>query len=243
MQYPGNIIGPLFENGDLVSFTFDGAELTLRLPVVPNNRHNEDTVSRIKDLRGIDTRDWDTNDQDRPCIQLATQRWSFEDVSSLDDIAQCEVQLSLIEVTQLQREKNILLNTESFEEVVLAWMTYSFKDHEEKYLEDATWPAIANRYLGKSIAKEYLDWFMVQLCFFEGTMPRPTVMIPINNRFVMMASIEIDSLHYAGRQNPYSKKLLREFEFDLFDDFLSHFDLRYTPETIAIIQNKKSNVV
>ncbi len=239
MKYPGNIIGPRFESGDLVTFTFDGAELTLRLPVVPNNKHNEDTVTRIKDFRGIDTREWDTNDQERPCIQLATQRWSFEDARSLDDIAQCEVHVSLIEVTQPQCKKNVLLCTAGFEETVLAWLCYSFANHEEKYQEDSNWPSLANRYLGKSILKEHLSWFMVQLCFFEGTMPRPTMMIPINNRFVIMMSIEIDSLHYAGRQNPYSKELLRKFEFELFDDFLSHFDLRYTPETIATIQSLK----
>ncbi len=240
MKYPGNIIGPCFETGDLVTFIFDGAEFTVRLPIVPNNKHNQDTVTCNRDFRGIDTRDWDINNQERPCIQLATQRWSFEDANSLDNVALCKLYLSVVEVTPAARKKNILLEVKTFKEIMLNWIAYATEDHEEQYLKDSNWPASANRFHEKVIEKEHLNWLRYELCYLEGTMPRPFAVAPINSRFVMMTRIEIDSLHYAGRQNPYSKELLRKFEFELFDDFLSHFDLRYSPETIAIIQSLKS---
>lgn len=239
MKYPGNINGPRFENGDLVTFIFDGAELTLRLPIIPNNPHNEDTISRTRDFRGIDTRNWNTNSRESPCIELASQQWTFEDASSLDDIALCRLYAGLVEVAPSECEKNILLRPEIFEETMLSWHASSFTSHEEMYLNDANWPALANRYHGKSIAKDHLNWFVVQLTLLSGSKPSQLVMIPINSRFVMMAYIELGSLHYDGRTNPYSNELLKKFEFDLFDNFLTHIDLRYSPELLDVIETLK----
>ncbi len=242
MIFPDGIIGPSVEQGDLVSFLFDGAELTLRVPKIPINRNNADEVSSIKDFRGIDTSGWDTNDQDLPFEQLILQRWCFEDAKSLDDVAEGELYLSVIEVDQEKQKKNILLSHEAFECEMLAWHNYSFgQSHNEKYAEDPNWPSSANRYHGRTIKKEHANWFVVRLSLASYLKPISLVMVPINSRFVMMAYIELQSLHYAGRSNPYSDELLKQFESDLFENFLSHIDLRYTPETIAIIESLKTS--
>lgn len=241
MIYPRNIEGPRFDQGDLVTFVFDEAELTLRLPIIPNNRHNADRVSALKDFRSVSTSDWDTNDQDRPCIELATQRWCFEDANSLDDIAQCELYVGLVEVTDLHRSQNTLLSSYEFEKLMVAWHHYSFgEQHDAMYDHDKNWPVLANRYHGRAVFRDHLDWFVVQLSVNSSERPIRVAMIPLNNRFVLMIFIEIESLHYAGRTNPYSNDLLKQFEADLFDDFLSHIDIKYSPELIEKIQSLKT---
>lgn len=241
MKYPSNIIGPKFKDGDLISLIFDGAELAFRAPKIPRNNYGADRVSSIKDFRNINTREWDTNDQERPCIELLLQRWRFEDAQTLDNIAECEVFAGLVEVNTNEREANVLLSHPNFEKVMLAWHHYSVgEEHNEKYALDPTWPALANRYNGRAIEKEHLDWFIVELKVTLQEKPVQLAMIPINNRFVLMTFIDLQSLHYAGRANPYSEETLKQFEKDLLDDFLSHIKIEYSPELIEKIQSLKS---
>ena len=236
MISPKNIIGPNFGNGDITTFIFDGSELTLSLPIIPNNRNTIDKTSSLTDFRNVVTHEWDTNDQGRPCFQLASQLWCFEDAKTLDDVAECELYIGLVEATDSHRKESTLLSTSDFESLMLAWHSYSFTHHEKKYAEDSSWPALANRYHGRAIKKDPVSWFVVQLALTSQSKPVHLVMIPINSRFVLMAYIQIESLHYAGRTNPYSNELLKQFELDLFEDFLSHIKVDYSSETIAQIE-------
>ncbi|MET0357194.1 MAG: hypothetical protein ABW044_10475, partial [Cellvibrio sp.] len=244
MKYPGNIIGPKFAEGDLITFMFDGAELTIRSVIVPRNSHGADRLCSIKDFRNINTRDWDTNDQEHPSIELLLQRWCFEDSRSLDDIAECEVYVGLVEVGEADRKANTLLSTPTLESLMLSWHHYSFgAQHNEKYEQDPTWPALSNRYHGRSIAQDHIDWFVLQLNLSLQVQPVQAAMIPINSRFVLMTFIDLQSLHYAGRANPYSNTLLKQFEKDLFEEFLSHIRIDYSPETIATIKSLKNKTL
>lgn len=236
MIFPKNIIGPQFEKGDLVSFHFNGAELTFRAPIIPKNDQNIDEISPLKDLRNINTEDWSRNDQGRPCIQLAQQMWAFEDAHTLDDIAQCSLYVSLIEITQQHTDQNILLTQKNFDELMLSWMDYSFAAHEEFDESNQS----LRPYKITSVEKQYLNWLKAQVRFTPETSPSPICVMTINHRFVVMVSLEIESLHYASRSNPYSEETLKQFERDLFDDFLSHIKIEYSPELIEKIQSLKS---
>ncbi|PUA26642.1 MAG: hypothetical protein B0W54_23160 [Cellvibrio sp. 79] len=241
MTLSNNILGPRFNKGDITTFIFDESELTLRLPVIPYNKNTVDDVSPLKDYRNADTRGWDTNDQERPCNQLASQIWCYEDAKTLDNVAECQLYLGLVEVTEDQRKANTLLSYADFEELMIEWHHYSFGErHSEINAQNPEWPAKLNRYHGRSVPKENLNWFVVQLSLSSESKPVQLVMIPVNNRFVLMAFIEIKSLHYAGRTNPYSDEQLKQFERDLFDDFLSHIKIEYSPEIIATIQSLKN---
>ena len=235
MIFPKNIIGPQFDNGDLVTFNFDGAELTLRLPTIPNNKHNADRVSPLKDFRNANTQHWDSNDQSLPCLQLSEQRWCFEDGKSLDDIAQCSLYVSLVEASQRDCTQNTLLESTSFIELMLAWMDYSFAANEQEIGGVADGDPALGRYRLKSIAKPHLNWLAARVRYVPEATACPVGIVPINNRFIVMVSLEMESLHYAGRTNPYSDELLKQFEADLFEDFLSHIKIEYSPETIALI--------
>jgi len=243
MNYPGNIIGPKFEDGDIINFLFDGAELTLRAPKIPRNNHGADRMCDTRDFRDINTRDWETNDQEHPSIELLLQRWSFEDARTLDDIAQCETFVGLVECKEDARKANVFLSYPEFENLMIDWHDYSFhQDHSEKHAHDPSWPALPNRYNGRSITKEHIDWFVVELTLSLQEKPVQLAMIPINDRFVLMTYIDLQSLHYAGRSNPYSNETLKQFEKDLFEDFLSHITIEYNPETIATIQSLKKKI-
>lgn len=240
MIFPANIIGPSFDQGDLVTFIFEGAELTFRAPTLPENKHKVDELSSIRDFRNIDASDWNTDDQEHAIIQLLLQHWSFEDSRTLDNIARCRLYVELVEVSKQDQLEGKLFSASRFQELMLSWHSFTFKDDERKNDEGPSWPSIENRFNGRPIAKKNLNWFLVELPLNPRLAPIQLVMIPINNRFVLMAYIKIESLHYAGRTNPFSNELLKQFERDLFEDFLSHINIEYSPELISTIQSLKN---
>ncbi len=235
MIFPKNITGPEFRQGDLTSFLFDGAELTLRSPIIPINTQNLDEVSRIKNFQNTQTNSWDVDNLNNPCFQLLQQMWTFEDKSTLDDIAQCHLYVSVIEVDEAQRAQQNLLAHESFKNLMLDWMNFSFSKNE-------TPESIGNfnHFNMSALPRPDIDGITVQVRYSADMHPSPMGFISINDRFVLSISLELQSLHYAGRTNPYSEETLKQFEKDLFDDFLSHIKIEYSPELIEKIQSLKS---
>lgn len=239
MRLPENLMSPTFEQGDLLTFSFDGAELIFPALTLLNNPQNIDDVSTIKDFRGIGTSEWDTNDSGHHELLLLLQHWSVEHSDSLDEVAACKLWVKLVEIPSLLQAENKLLSTPQFEQLMLDWHAANFIQHDERHAEDPNIPTYSNRYHGKSITKPYLDWFIASLPLNPRLKPIQLLMIPVNNRFVLMAFIKIESLHYAGRTNPYSDELLKQFEVDLFADFLNHIKITYSPELIATINTLK----
>lgn len=237
MIYPRNIIGPQFHKGDIVTFVFDGAELILRLPIVPINKDNEDVVSSIKDFRQVKTDVWGQDDQGNRCEQLVAQCWCFEDAISLDDVALSRLAISLVDVGQKKTKVASLLNFSYFEKVVLDGLAYSFDDGRGELHSSST----DNRFFAEQYKRNNVNWLRVKISYDPERLPSPVIFIPLTSSFFVMVSLELQSLHYAGRSNPYSDELLKKFESDLFEDFISHIDLRYTPETIAIIESLKQS--
>jgi hypothetical protein len=228
MIFPKNIIGPQFDKGDIVTFVFSGAELNLRLPIIPLNKHNEDSVCPIKDFRNLDTSRWSEDDQGNHCEQLVSQSWSFEDARSHDNIALAKLSISLIQVDPHKLKDSSLLNFCTFERLVMNGLAYSFP-------ADESTEQSKSRFFAEQKDRKNINWLRIMIHFDLEKTPIPTMFIPLTQSFFIMISLEIESLHYADRTNPYSDELLKQFECDLFDDFLSHIKIEYSPETIALI--------
>lgn len=240
MIFPGNLTGPKFEEGDLLSFSFDGAELTLPALRLQKSNYTIDDACKINNFRGINTKDWNKNDDNQAEILLLLQHWTMEDSTSLDDIAACKLYVNLIEIFESSNQGNQLLFYLEFEKIMVDWHARNLSQNDEDYVDTPDHPTSANCYLGQSVIKPNLNWFVAQLPINPRLKPIQLVMIPINNRFVLMAHIKIESLHYAGRTNPYSDETLKQFERDLFADFLNHIRIDYSPELIAKIQTLKT---
>lgn len=231
MIFPKGIIGPQFIDGDLVVFTFKGAELLMRLPKIPQNKNNKDNVSSIKNFSGINTDDWGEDDQGNRCKQLASQRWSFEEKNTLDNVVLAQLSASLVALDGDRLKNQSLLSFHAFEKTIIDGLHYSFSEEEapNERISSAT-----------TFGRPDLDWLKVFIHHNLEKTPVPTIFIPLTNSLFIMAALELQSLHYAGRTNPYSNEVLKQFEQDLFEDFLSHIKIEYSPETIATINSLKS---
>jgi len=231
MKYPGNITGPQFANSDLLEFTFKGAELTLPLPEIPANDRRVDDVSTIKDFSEVDTESWERSSDNSPCYTLVTQKWNFEDAKTFDDIASCWFEVTLMEVPGEMQESLSVLSPSLLKKYLIESFSKALEYEKDEHLEEPDWPKAHNSFNYKCIKRSSLDWMQIQVCFSTDSQPSPLAFIPIDRRFVLSISFHMSSMHYADRKNPYSDELIRQLEFDLFDEYLQNINLRYTAET------------
>lgn len=233
MTYPNHLLVPQFDKGDILTYEFDGASLTIRLPVIPFNRGMINETYPIYNLINPDTTLWNGN----PYVEFACQKWTLEDDRNMDDIASCMLQMTLIENTPQQQQEHTLLNQAQSLDLLLSEMTEHFSEPKMAY--DPDWPRPENQFKYKAVKRNHLDWHQIQVCIVEGGLTGPAVTIPINNRFKLAIYLHLTSLHGPGRANPFSDEVLRQVGFDLFDELLEHINLQYSPETIALIEKLK----
>lgn len=238
MIFPHPIIGPTFSEGDIVSFSFDDAELSLRLPVIYASDTNIDRVCQQKDFKGVNTLDWtllgDTRQQN-----LVTQRWVCEDEDTHLNIAGCMLKITVSERTQDEVDSCFSLNTETFMRHYLERLEQDLSHFEPEMRPG--WPSPENNFFTKPLNNNILNGFQMLLDLTSGSPhPQPLAYIPLNKRFTLGISLYLNSLHYADIPNPHSEELLHTLKMDLFDDLLSHVRIEYSGETLAMIKQLKT---
>ena len=236
MIYPGTLTGPQFSESDLVDFIFDGAELTLPVPRLPNYERPINELSVIRDFRNIDTRHWDTDSFGNPIMRLVRQKWLFEDSVTLDDIALCDFEVGIMEILNDTELPPAKLNKSAYKKMVLNAMADVLAYEGDDHADDASWPKISNEFNYQCISRPHLDGLQIQMAAVEGRKPSPYGFIPVDKRFVLSIYFAMGTLHYSNRKNPYSNELIRKLEFDLFDEYLQSINLRYSDETIKLIK-------
>lgn len=220
MEFPGSLTGPRFGEGDIVTFLFEDAELTLRLPVVVYNTESIDEVSPVRDFTNAETWRWDECMEHRQ-KEIVVQNWKYEDEVTHDNIAAVYLSISIIAHKDIDEHGHYLLSSRAFRQF---WEEASKKSY--------------NKSVMKEIEKPLINGVHALIDPDDGvSQPTPIAFFSLGRRFSARMSFCFDSLHYSDRKNPYSDELLHNWKLDLFDDFLSYLNIAYTPETVALIKN------
>jgi hypothetical protein len=236
MIYPKNLTGPQFATIPLVELKFKGARVTLPIPEIPLNDRMVDEVTSIRDFSDFDTSYWEPDGLGNVLKNIISQEWMFEDTTNWDDIALCDFQVELTEVSIDHQRINLILNKMAFKRHIIDGFADALTRDEDKYLDIPDWPKALNEFNYECISKPDLDWFQVQICFVEGRNTGPLAYIPLDNRFALNVSFDMKTLHNYVTTNPYSDELIRKLQFDLFAEYMQSIDLRYTEETLKIIR-------
>lgn len=238
MKFPGSLTGPQIADGDLVSFTFDDAELTLRLPVVIYGSDTIDRVCSTHDFRKAETWRWDD------CVgyrikELVVQKWTYEDTVSHDDIANCRMDINILSHRDTDDLGFYLLNSDQFYHYMLKLLTDEHRDGPAEIR--ANWPSEANDFFLQSIAKPVVNGLIFQTDIGGGSKyPAPTAFFPLGRAMSLRIAFDFGSLHYSNRKNPYSDELLHQMKLEVFDEMLSFVQIDYTPETIKLVDAMKA---
>lgn len=239
MIFPEFINGPQFQDGDLVTFGFDDAEVTLRLPNVPYNRDTTNNVCPQRDFRQVDVSDWQKTDVGNAVKLLVSQSWKYEDAITHDDIAHCFLKIIIGEIAEDGQKRQCCLNSLLFKEWIIN--TCVGENTPEVLAGNLSRPSVENHFLAKPVPRDTVDWVSMQRYLQgEDSPPSPVAYIPVNKRFRMNVSFTFNSIHYSDRKNPYSEELLHQLKLDLFDEFISFIHVDYSGATLEIIQRLKN---
>ncbi|WP_139309795.1 hypothetical protein [Teredinibacter haidensis] len=236
MNFPEFIVGPTFSEGDILSFVFDDADVTLRIPKIHHNDRTIDSVIAQKDFRNADMQDWVSfGDEGRCDLTLVTQDWKYEDDITHDNIAYVFFEVSVLKHGKAETESSYSLNASSFQQRFIR----EIHDENPDIKTDPRpyWPTQENNFFFKPIAREILDGFQLKADVVEGSDNPATIgFFSLGREYTLRLNLRLMSLHYPDRKNPYSNELLRTVEEDLFEDLLSHVQVDYNAETLALIE-------
>ena len=236
MNFPGDINGPKFSEGDIVSFTLPEAELTMRLPVVADYKMT-DRVSSVRDLTNIDTTNWEHFGDDGFCFsELAVQSWTYEDLDTHDNVADCLLIITILKHGKSESDSLFSLNSQTFREQQITWLAEDLSDEDRP-----GWPSKENDFFAQTIKGDILDGLQVQIETVKDAgrnFPDIYALFSLGKYFTVGIEYSLMSIHYPDRKNPYSEEFLQDLKFKLFDDFISHIQIEYTPETIALIEQR-----
>ena len=241
MILPESISGPEFKDGDIVSFAFEDAELTMRLPVIPDDPDEHNIVSSQTDFRNVDTADWTHFGDEGNCSEeIVVQSWNYTDYDGSHNrlfVALSFLKICILKNSQAETDSLLNLNSETF----TTYYTQLLNTPEKNELEDRLdWPSLSNNYFSKAVKKEFLDGLQAQLDLgWDEGFPTLTAFFPLNKQFSLRIAFDFGSYHYAGEsapKNPYSDEFWRALGLELFDDLLSYVHIEYAPEARAMIK-------
>lgn len=239
MNLPILLTGPKFENGDLVSFTFNDCELTYRAPVVPFHSEVSDVVTQIRNFKNIDLADWEEHNG-RHFLTLSRQNWYFEYETGHQDIIICYLETTLMKLTSQEAQSEFCLDASQFKNYLVTSLNEDYPT--SRFPERADWPSISNQFFMESVNKSGLDGIVAELDSHNtGQSPTMNAYFALNNTFILTIYFSLSPIYYEGIEYPYSREFLRQFKKDLFDDFLSHVKIEYSGETLKTIQLKNKS--
>jgi hypothetical protein len=239
MILPPLLTGPRFEEGDLVSFTFDDCELTYRTPVVQHNSETLDNVSQIRDFRNIKTSDWHHMDG-IATFDLSFQNWDFEYDIGRHDILHCCACVRIIKHDDDEINNQHCLNFTEFKSFLLSQIKRELD--KTRFPNRPDWPSKENDFFIKELVRPVYNGIEVELdTNGSGDHPSMHGYFVLNKSFLVEIHISINPIYYEGIDYPYSPEFLRQFKKDLFDDFLSHVKIEYSGETLKTIQQKNKH--
>ena len=236
MNFPEFIVGPTFSEGDILNFVFDDADVTLRIPKIHRNDRTIDRIIGQTDFRKTDTQSWSSFGDEGHCyLSLAAQDWKYEDEVTHDNIAYVFFEISVLKHSKAETESLYSLNASSFQD---AFLREIYEDYADVKTDPRPyWPTQENNFFCKPIAREILDGFQVKADVIEGThYPTTIAFFSLGREYTLRFNLRLSSLHYPDRKNPYSDELLQAMKDDLVEDLLSHVQVDYNAETLALIE-------
>lgn len=243
MNFPDRITGPQFAEGDFLSFTFDEAQLTMRVPRTPDNRGAIDRISHQRDLRSADTMHLDhLGDRDHYTIPLALQTWNYQDCESQDDVAHALLDMEVLRHSDSEAQECFALKSDAFQGHILDEMRRHFEiiNTDEK----PSWPTRGKIFFAKPVKGDRLDGLQVHVNLGGGKQyPVSSAYFSLGRRYSLRIAFHLSSLAHSGRSHSYNEESMQKFMLEVFDDFLSHIRIEYTPETVALIEQFRKGSV
>ncbi len=215
--------GPDFTGGDIVQLAFEGADVTLYLPKLPNYRDVINEVAAQTDYVDPDTSEWEQLDYSR-LKQIVHQTWKYVDTQRNTSVAFAELRITLEERSEQLRERYAQMDFDAFFDERIQ----EFKEdtpEENVSLEEGS-PCAANNFLARPFTKSGRQWMSMELNMSPQVI-YPTFFAPLNSRFYMGAHFSLVALVSEYAENLYTDASLLGLSRKLFKQFVEQIHVEY----------------
>lgn len=243
MEFSHDVVGPDFDQADLVSFDFGNVEVSFRLP---EHRARYQPFLAPQDLsRVLETpkEEWYidlSGAWDRP---LFDQSWDYIDGPSENLVAVINVEVRLVKLPLDAQQQKVPLSRKPLADWVLARYkamaiggTDAVPGTESELHQLRHWQMPTSLDEIERYAEGGLDWLITTIGSVSMGDPNRVIYIPLNEQLMLMfdSSISIISTDHASITIP--KKEIDQLKRDILMEVLSHIRVNYSPEVQALIQ-------
>lgn len=249
MRFSYNVIGPTFDQADLAVFEFDDAEISLRLPRIPDDTLGFVAAQNQKKLGASLDKHWEPHPLGFRCLDLVRQAWEYYDGPSENSVVRQNFKLILVDIPTEMQEEISPLNSEIF----LRWLFYFYRlmaiEGDMSLLDtDDGWRMMKEQKMALSVEdielydSGLIDWPMLPMGYgteaYADVDPDYRIYIPINERLFLYvdSSTQILSTDHDAINVP--KKDIDKLKRDILMEILSHICVRYSPKVMARIEAK-----
>lgn len=243
MEFSHDVIGPDFDQADLVSFDFGNVEVSFRLP---EHRARYQPFLAPQDLsRVLETpeEEWYLDMSGAWDRRLVKHSWDYIDGPSENLVAVINLEVRLVKLPRDAQQQGVPLSKKLLADWILAYYkamaiggTDAVAGTESELRELRQWQMPASLEEIERYAKGALDWLMITKGSVSMGDPRRLIYIPLNEQLMLMfdSSISIISTDHASIT--ISKKEIDQLKRDILMEVLSHIRVNYSPEVQALIQ-------
>jgi hypothetical protein len=259
MKFKKNVIGPDFNEADIISFNFGDAEITFALPKDPDRGpgylapYDQTQLATASDLHSI------VHPLGFRIFNLSENTWCYHDEISERNVVRENCNIKLIEVPEgRQSELNVLSK-----KALLEWLFTFFRliavrgdesllgsEIEQKNMTDLMMP------LSLGSIERYgaglLSWPMMTISSpYEDNpqanaarIPDYNVYIPLSERWVLYVEHSL-YIYYNDHWPDLSRQELIELQRDILLEILSHIKITYSADVLKRIEelNKASEAM
>ncbi|HTF97192.1 MAG TPA: hypothetical protein VL995_13735 [Cellvibrio sp.] len=251
MRFKYDVIGPDFEDADIINFDFGEAEICLRLPQDMDKQISYVAAWDQKVLPAVPKNRWDTHPFGFRIFDLVRQFWSYYDETTERCVANESFQLNLIELPdEICAEVNPLNKQEFIEWLFKFFRLIAVRGDESLLGSDIELANMKAHMMPLSIEQieihhaGLLDWPMLTISMpYEDDEeanakrdPDYFIYIPLTERLFLYIDQSISILSREGNPVTLPKADILELKSEILSEILSYIKVTYSSDVLQRIQ-------
>ncbi|HSC67239.1 MAG TPA: hypothetical protein VLC79_06095 [Cellvibrio sp.] len=255
MKFKHDVIGPDFDNADIINFEFDGADLSLRLPKDPDSSPGYVAKQNQKILPTEPNNRWVTHPLGFRIFDMVRQSWSYRDEQSYVRVASEHFDLYLIELPdEIYPELNPLNKQQFLEWLFRFFRLISVRGDESLLNSEVELENMKAHMMPLSIEQieihpaGILDWSMLTISMpYEdddeanaNRDPDYFIYIPLNERLFLYIDHSLGILSSESTPITLPKTEILALKREILNEILAHIKVTYSPEVLKLIEEQNS---
>lgn len=243
MKFSLGVIGPDFDEADIVVFDFLDSEVSFSLP---KHRGRYDAVLAPQNLTDIN--DFSGRSRKHPFgyifRTLVRQSWLYDDEKSENEVVLCDFTVQHVELLPDQIEASQHLSESDLSNWLMMFLRLSAvkgrvddlgTEVEESAMREQRKPLSIDEF--EYVERNPINWPIVTVGTSSADVPEWRVYIPVNSSSLLEVSCDIGVVSSDHDSITIPKPELDQLRKDIRDEILGNISVTYSPEFSGLLEH------